>query len=281
LKTLGYYNGKIGELDAMSIPMNDRSHWFGDGVYDAAPSRNYHVFALEEHIDRFFDSAALLDIVMPVTKEELRQLLDKLVHKLDTGDLFVYFQVTRGTGLRNHAFTPGPGNLWVMLFPSSWNEGEKPIDVITEEDKRFYFCNIKTLNLIPSVLAAEHAKRQGCEETIFYRHDGRVTECAHSNCHILKDGKLITAPADELILPGIARAHLIRKCKELGIGVSETPYYKEALFTADEVLVTSSSNFCLRVAHIDGQAVGGRAPELYERLRQSLVAEFLHATSDN
>ena len=79
MKTLGYYNGKYGELSEMSVPMNDRVCWFGDGVYDAGPARNYKIFALEEHIDRFFNSAGLLKIQMPVTKQELRDLLYDLV----------------------------------------------------------------------------------------------------------------------------------------------------------------------------------------------------------
>ena len=242
MKTLGYYNGKYDELENMSIPMNDRSHWFGDGVYDAGPSRNYHIFAIDDHIERFFNSASLLDINMPVTKQELKDLLNDLVKKMDTGNLFVYYQVTRGTGIRNHVFTEGKGNLWVMLYPSEINDGSKPVQVITEPDMRF------------------------------------LTECAHSNCHIIKDGKLFTAPTDELILPGIARAHLIKKCKELGIAVSETPYYLNDLMNAEEVLVTSSSNLCVRVDHIDGKPVGGKQPELFEKMRKAVLDEFMEAT---
>ena len=274
MKTLGYYNGKYGELDEMMIPMNDRVCWFGDGVYDAGPCRNYKIFAIDEHIDRFFNSAGLLDIKMPVTKKELKELLEDLVTKMDTGNLFVYYQVTRGTGIRNHAFTEGAGNLWVMLKPAEISDGIEPIKLITMEDTRFLHCNIKTLNLIPSVMASEKAKEAGCQETIFYRKGGRVTECAHSNCHILKDGKLYTAPTDNLILPGIARAHLIRMCKKLEIPVSETPYYLEDVFQADEIIVTSSSNLCLHACELDGKPVGGKAPELLEKIRIGLLEEF-------
>lgn len=278
MKTLGYYNGKYGELDEMMIPMNDRVCWFGDGVYDAGPCRNYKIFAIDEHIDRFFNSAGLLDIKMPVTKKELKELLEDLVTKMDTGNLFVYYQVTRGTGIRNHAFTEGAGNLWVMLKPAEISDGIEPIKLITMEDTRFLHCNIKTLNLIPSVMASEKAKEAGCQETIFYRKGGRVTECAHSNCHILKDGKLYTAPTDNLILPGIARAHLIRMCKKLEIPVSETPYYLEDVFQADEIIVTSSSNLCLHACELDGKPVGGKAPELLEKIRIGLLEEFWAAT---
>lgn len=278
MKTLGYYNGKYGELDEMCIPMNDRVCWFGDGVYDAGPSRNYKIFAIDEHIDRFFNSAGLLDIEMPVTKEELKELLQEMVNKMDTGNLFVYYQVTRGTGVRNHAYTKGPGNLWIMLKPAEIQDGIEPIKLITVEDTRFLHCNIKTLNLIPSCVATEKAKKAGCQEAVFYRPGGRVTECAHSNVHIIKDGKLVTAPTDNLILPGIARAHLIRMCKQLGIPVSETPYTLKDLFEAEEVLVTSSSNLCLHACEIDGKPVGGKNPELLEKIRVALIGEFREAT---
>ena len=127
MKTLGYYNGKYGELDEMSIPMNDRVCWFGDGVYDAGPARNGKIFAIDEHIDRFFNSAGLLDIVMPVTKPELKQLLQEMVDKMDDTELFVYYQVTRGTGIRNHAYTEGAGNLWIMIIPQVIGDCKEPI----------------------------------------------------------------------------------------------------------------------------------------------------------
>ncbi|MCD7743960.1 MAG: aminotransferase class IV [Lachnospiraceae bacterium] len=280
MKTLGYYNGKYGELDEMSIPMNDRVCWFGDGVYDAGPCRNYHIFALDEHIDRFFNSAGLLKIQMPVTKAELKALLEDLVLKMDSGNLFVYFQVTRGTGLRNHVFTDGPGNLWVSLTHADIPDGKTPIKLITTEDTRFYHCNIKTLNLIPSVMAAERAKEAGCQESVFYRPGGRVTECAHSNVHIIQDGMLRTAPTDNLILPGIARAHLIRMCKKLGIPVNETAFTLDDLYQAEEVIVTSSSNLCLYANEIDGKPVGGRQPEMLETIRAALMQEFEEATQE-
>ncbi|MCD7716893.1 MAG: aminotransferase class IV [Lachnospiraceae bacterium] len=278
MKTLGYYNGKYGELEDMSIPMNDRVCWFGDGVYDAGPCRNYHIFALDEHIDRFFNSAGLLKIQIPVSKQELKDLLNDLVKKMDSGNLFVYYQVTRGTGIRNHVFTEGAGNLWVSLTEAEISDGIEPIRLITTEDTRFFHCNIKTLNLIPSVMASQRAKEAGCQESVFYRPGGRVTECAHSNVHIIQDGMLRTAPTDNLILPGIARAHLIRACKQLGIPVNETAFTLDELYSAEEVLVTSSSNLCLHANEIDGKPVGGKQPELLEKIRSYLLEEFYEAT---
>jgi D-alanine transaminase len=274
MKELGYYNGKVGELSKMTVPMNDRASWFGDGVYDAGPCRNYHIFALDEHVDRFFRNADALKIVMPVSKEELKDLLSRLVQKMDTGNLFVYYQVTRGTGTRKHTFTEGKGNLWITLTPAEISDGHTPIQLVTTEDTRFFHCDIKTLNLIPSVMASQKATEAGCAEAVFYRPGGRVTECAHSNIHILKNGILYTAPTDHLILPGIARAHLLRACSALDIPFREQAFSLQELFEADEVIVTSSSNLCLRADQIDGIRVGGKDYALYNRLREYLLNEF-------
>ncbi len=280
MKTLGYYNGKFDELENMSIPMNDRVCYFGDGVYDATCSRNYKIFALDEHIDRIYNSAALLDIEVAQTKEEMKEILKEMVAKMDTGNNFVYWQLTRGgTGIRNHVFpTDGSkANLWIMIFAKEIADVNKKVNLITMEDTRFLHCNIKTLNLIPAVMTSEKAKKSGCSEAVLHRGE-RVTECLHSNIHIIKDGKLITAPTDHLILPGIARAHLIKACKKLYVAVDETPFTVEEMMNADEVIVTSSSQLCIAVGEIDGKKVGGKAPEILEKLKAEVVREFMAET---
>ena len=159
MKTLGYYNGKFDELDQMTVPMNDRASYFGDGVYDATYSRNYKIFALEEHIDRFFRSAEFMGIKIEQTKEELASILNEMLDKMDDGNQFVYFQVTRGTAMRNHAFPDeAKSNLWITMVPRNIQDTYKKVRLVTMEDKRFLYCNIKTINLLPAVLAAQKAK---------------------------------------------------------------------------------------------------------------------------
>ncbi len=279
MKNLGYYNGKFGEIEDMAVPMNDRVSFFGDGVYDATYSRNYKIFALDEHIDRFFNSAALLKIDLGMSKPEMKDILNEMVSKMDSGNLFVYWQATRGTGMRNHAF-PSDGskaNFWITLTPKDIVDTYEKIKLTTMEDTRFFHCNIKTLNLIPSVMASQRAKELGCDETVFHRGD-RVTECAHSNVSILKDGIFRTAPTDHLILPGIARAHLIKACKKLGIGVDEYPFTLEELFDADEIIVSSSGSLCLAANEIDGKKVGGKAGKLLKAIQDEVLDEFMKET---
>ncbi len=277
-KTLGYYNGKYDELENMSIPMLDRACYFGDGVYDATYSANHKIYMPDEHLDRFFNSAGLVGIKIPYTKAELKELLAEMVCKVECGEQFVYWQVTRGTALRNHAYPDTPANLWIMLKPSNIQDTYQKVRLITLEDTRFFHCNIKTLNLLPSVMYAQKTKEAGCFESVLHRH-GRVTECAHSNVHIIRNGVFTTAPTDHLILPGIARYNLIRFCKKLGIPVDETEYTVDDLMKADEVIVSSSGSFCIAACEVDGKPVGGKAPEILRTLQDALVADFKAATA--
>jgi D-alanine transaminase len=279
MENLGYYNGKFGLLEEMTVPMLDRVCYFGDGVYDATYSRNHNIFALDEHIERFYNSAGLLGIKIPYSKEQVKEILKDMVSKVDSGEQFVYWQITRGTGMRNHAF-PGdevPANLWIMLKPLNIKDMSKKLKLITLEDTRFLHCNIKTLNLLPSVMASQKTEEAGCQESVLHRGD-RVTECAHSNVSIIKDGILKTAPTDNLILPGIARAHLIKMCNSFNIPVDETAFNLKELMEADEVIVTSSGQFCMATCEIDGKPVGGKAPELVKKLQDALLNEFLEET---
>lgn len=278
MKNLGYYNGTIGLIEEMKIPMTDRVCFFGDGVYDATYARNHKIFAIEDHLDRFYNSAGFLKIEIPMEREELKATLEEMVNKVDDGEQFVYWQVTRGNkGLRNHAFLEGKASLWITIEPRKIVDIHKKVKLITMEDIRFLICNIKTLNLIPSVMAAEATKEAGCDECIFHR-NGRVTECAHSNVSIIKDGKFITAPTDRLILPGISRKHILQFCREFDIPVLEQPYTIDDLMNADEVVVTSSGQLCLQAIEVDGKPVGGKAPEILEKLQNAYLEKFIRET---
>lgn len=279
MENLGYYNGRYDLLENMTVPMNDRACYFGDGIFEVAYCRNYKIYSLEEHMDRMYESADILGIVIPHTKEEFSNIIKGLVTKLDSHEQLVYWQVSRGTGFRNHAPSKDMrANVWITLRPMKIKDIYTPMTLISLEDTRFYHCNMKTLNLIPTVLASDKAEKAGADEAVFHR-SGRVTECAHSNISIiLDDGSVKTAPADNLILAGVARAHLIKTCREFGITVREEPYTLDELKAAAEVVVTSSGTLCRPVSHVDGEAVGGRAPELLRKLQDALMQDYLDKT---
>jgi len=275
MKNIGYYNGKSGLIEDMTIPMNDRACYFGDGVYEATCAKNRVVYLADEHIDRLFNNCGLVDIQPPCTKTELKKLLFDLLAQVDDGDCFVYWQVSRATAKRNHLYPAGiPSNLYITIVPQPLVDLDKKIKLITMEDTRFLHCNIKTLNLLPSVLYSQRAEEAGCQECVLHR-GGRVTECAHSNVSILKNGKFRTAPTDCHILPGIARAHIIKACKKLEIPVDETPFTLQELREADEIIVSSSSKFCLSGCELDGKPAGGKAADLLAAIQRDVLAEFM------
>ena len=273
MERVGYYNGEIGAPEELKVPFLDRVTFYGDGVYDATMARDGVILYLEDHLDRFFNSMRIMRFTPNFTRESLTQELRRVLAQADPGDYFLYWQVTRGTAPRRHEFPEVEPNLWIMAFPMSFADLSSTLDAVSFEDKRFSYCNVKTVNLLPNVLAAQNAADHGGQEAVFVR-DGYVTESAHSNIHILKDGVFITHPADEHILPGIARKHLIAMCGQLGIPVEERLYTLEELMEADEVIISASSNFGTRVAHVDGKPVGGKDPETYGRLRDALQSEF-------
>ena len=153
MQNLGYYNGNIGTLDELTVPFNDRVNYFGDGVYEATFTRNHKVFALEEHIDRFYRSAAMVDIKIPMEKAEMAALIRDLVNRVDDPEQQVYFQITRGTQPRNHTYPEDMvGNFWVVLKPMAIKNIGMEVKAILREDIRFHQCHIKTLNLLPAVM---------------------------------------------------------------------------------------------------------------------------------
>ena len=278
MKNVAYYNGRIAPLEELMIPANDRAVYFGDGVYDATYAVGRVIFAVDEHIERFMNSCRMLMIDPQITREELKKTLYMLVDLADDDDTCIYWQASRATAPRAHVFPEEPKtNLLVTVRPFKLADTTKRMKLITTEDNRYYLCNIKTINLLPNVLASEKAKRAGCNEAVFIR-DGYVTECSHCNISILKNGVFKTAPLNNLILPGITRAHIIALCKELSIPVVEEAFTKEELMDADEVIISSSSVHGAAACEIDGIAVGGKDTETFEKIRLAYRDKLLRET---
>jgi len=278
MKNLGYYNGSFDLIEHMSVSMNDRACSFGDGLYDSAYARNGIVYSLNEHIARMYRGADELGIHPPCTQEEMNRIIHDMVKKVDAVETFVYWQLSRGTMPRCHACTEElTANFWIIIQPMSIRDTYRKIRLLSREDTRFLHCHIKTLNLIPNVLAATAAKKAGLDECVFHR-NGRVTECAHSNIHFIKNNTLVTPPADNMILAGIQRGHLMTKCREFGLTVEERPFSISEMLEADEIIVTSAGSMCLSVSEIDQKPVGGKNPVLLKRLQDSLLGDFLSAT---
>lgn len=274
MQDLGYYNGEYGPLHDMKIPFNDRVCFFGDGIYEATGYEHGRIFHLEAHLQRFAASAEFMRLDLPCSPEELAELLYEMAAKVEGEPLQIYWQLTRGTVPRSHPFPTGvPANLWIMIRPTQYPDLSKRIKLTAVEDTRYLHCNIKTLNLIPNVMASQKAAEEGCAECVFHRGE-IVTECSHSNISILKDGVFRTHPDNNYILPGVAKARLIQACLSLGIPVEERAFTLAELRQADEVIVSSSTKFCLLADTFCGAPVGGRDTATAQRLQDWVLDEL-------
>ena len=276
--SIAYYNGKISRICDASVPLTDRSVFFGDGVYDAAIGRDGVIYLEDEHLDRFISNARRLDIPLRLEKDELRGLLRELVEKADEECFFLYFQLTRYGEVRKHSYREGDGsNLLITVTPQALPNPKRRLALVSYPDRRYEYCHIKTLNLLPAVLASGYAEGMGADEAVFYRSD-KVTECAHSNISILKGGRLITHPTDAHILPGITRAKMIQFCTDMGIETEERAFTRSELLRSDAALVTSSSKLCLIAKSVDGIRLHLRAKATAEALCNRFFQDFLSKT---
>ncbi|MHB1151338.1 MAG: aminotransferase class IV [Eubacteriales bacterium] len=276
MNNIAYYNGKISAIDEMTIPMKDRAVYFGDGVYDVAFIKNGRIFALDEHIARFRNSCRLIEINFTMTDSELEAIFRGMLEKLEGfTDGILYWQASRGTADRDHSYPEQnvPANLLSYIKPKKLPDITKSIKLITLPDLRYSICNVKTINLIPNVMASEKAKSAGCDEAVFIR-DGRITECSHSNISIIKDGRFITAPLDCYILPGIARGHVIEICKEIGIPVELRTFTPQEMMEADEIIVSSTTTLCRAACEIDGKHVGGKANDMVRAIQNAYLKKI-------
>ncbi len=274
MENIGYYNGTFAPMDQLMIPALDRGVYFGDGVYEALRVERHRFFALKEHISRFRDSLAFLRIAFPMTDEYLAAILQEAADRVESDSQQLYFQVTRATAMRTHSFPEtGEANLLVFSRGVVLADLQEHRRVVVLPDTRWGHCNIKSLNLIPSVLAAQAAKERGCSEAVFHR-DGVVSECSSSNLLLLKNGVLRTAPANERILPGVTRAHFLMLAREIGVPVDETAFTLEQMMDADELLITSTSAHGLPVGFVDDKPVCGRDEALLRKLQKAYCEFF-------
>ena len=269
-----YYNGTFGETDEIRIPLSDRAIYFGDGIYDAAIGYHGRIFLADEHIKRFLGNARRISIPSPPSYVQMSNLLNEVVRKADIEEFFLYFQISRSSKARTHsALNSEKFNILITVSDIEVKESERLIALISEEDRRHLNCDIKSLNLLPAVMASTHAESMGCDEAVFHRGQ-TVTECAHSNIAIITSGVLYTHPLSNLILPGITRARLLYACEKLTIPYRERSFTIDELYSADEILVTSTSKLCRRAGSINGISAGGKDPLIANALCHFLYNEY-------
>lgn len=260
MKALGLVNGELIDMNENVVPMEDRGHQFGDGVYEVVKVYNGRCFALLEHLDRLHFSLRALRIPVIYTVEELIEFHELLIEKSGITDGSIYMQITRGVAPRTHHFPDlVVPRLTMSIRPSGVRNNElweKGVKVIMIPDERWLRCDIKSLNLLGNILGKQQAKEAGCYEGVMVRGE-EVTEGTSSNFYVVKDDVIWTHPASNLILKGITRTIVIEKiAKQLGIPVLEKAFGVKFIKGAAETFLSGTSTEIMPVTRINGTLIG-------------------------
>ncbi len=272
----GFFNGQFIPLESASVNLEDRGYQFGDGIYEVTRVYNGKCFALDRHLARCRRSMRELRIPITYMDEELTAIHYDLIAKSGIKDGTIYFQFTRGTAKRTHAFPDQVvPNLSMTIHESTPNRQwqEHGIECLLFEDLRWLRCDIKSLNLLGSVLAKQAAHDKGLQGAIQFRKDTNlITEGSSSNFFIVKDGLIWTQPTDHLILKGVTRSILFEEIiPQLGYTVVEKAFTPEFALSAEETFVTSTSLEVTPVIAIDGHTIGNGTPG---KITQSLLESY-------
>jgi D-alanine transaminase len=269
LSRIAYVNGRYLPHAAASVHVEDRGYQFADGVYEVCEVRGGRLVDERRHMARLTRSLGELRIPLPMPLGALGVVLRETVRRNRVRDGIVYLQVSRGVARRDHAFPAAGTRPSVVVtarnHDSVKNEkaAEQGIAVITVPDNRWDRVDIKSVGLLPNVLAKQAAREAGAKEAWFVDKQGYVTEGSSTNAWIVtRDGKVVTRPADHGILRGITRTVVFDVIAEQGLELEERPFTVEEAHRAREAFVTSASNIVMPVVAIDGQPVGNGAPGL-------------------
>ncbi len=276
MSRIAYVNGRYLPMRAAKVHIEDRGYQFGDGVYEVCEVRGGRLIDERRHLARLQRSLDALRIRMPMSLRALGTVLREVIARNRIGYGVVYLQITRGIARRDHAFPPPelPPSLVVTARPLNTTRSEalaaKGIAVISVPDNRWGRVDIKTIGLLPNVLARQAAIDQGARDAWFVDRDGAVTEAASANAWIVTPaGKVVTRPAGHAILRGITRTVLFDVIKGQGLAGEERAFTLEEAYAAREAFVTAATQIVLPVVRIDGRIIGdGRPGPVAKALRR-------------
>ncbi len=255
-----YLNGQYLPLNEAKISVLDRGFLFGDGIYEVIPSYSGHLFHFSEHMERLENSLSSIRLVNPYDRAQWLEILTPL---LDTSrDQSIYLQITRGVdSKRDHTF-PEKTSPTVFVMCSNivpFAKLDSGVKAISVDDSRWELCNVKATTLLANILLRQQAVEKGCAEAILVK-DGYVTEGTASNIFAVIDGILITPPQGHEILPGITRNVILDIAKKNNIPYSEDIISLDALQTASEIWLTSSTREIIPVVQLDNEIIADGKP---------------------
>lgn len=275
-----YVNGRYVRHADAAVHIEDRGFVFADAVYEVCQVRERCIVDLSRHLDRLDRSLGEIRIRPPMPRAALVGIMREVLRRNRVADGMVYLQVTRGVARRDHVF-PSPEiraslvvtakSLDPAVSAAKYGAG---IKAVTVPDNRWGRVDIKTVGLLPNVLARQQAKEAGAQEAIFVDAEGNVTEGGATNLWIVdRAGTLVTRPADHAILRGITRTTLMDVAAKLGVLVEERCFSVAEMLEAREVFVTGATTICLPVVSIDGKTIANGHPGMTaQKIRDAFFA---------
>lgn len=254
-----YFNGRFTTTDERVLGVEDRGFQFGDAIYEVFKFLGRRPVLLADHQRRMERGLRTLEIPSPWKADEFATVIEELIARTKFDDGIVYVQVSRGESTRAH-FWPDESTPTAVAYTRAFRfpdaaKKERGIKVITGEDNRWTFCNMKSVNLLGNAIAKKAAQRAGADEAILLA-EGFVREGASSNFFAIKNGGVITHPLDDHILPGVVRDRVIGLALAAKIRVDERPLREAELFDLDEAFTTSTTQGVMPVTEIDGRVIG-------------------------
>ncbi|MGP4105773.1 D-amino-acid transaminase [Virgibacillus sp. L01] len=266
------FNDRIMDRENV-VDIEDRGYQFGDGIYEVIGVYDGKPLMLDEHMERLERSAKEIKLNMGLI-DDLKTKLEELVSANNLEEGIIYMQVSRGAAARWHEFpkadTPTVTVAYTRAENRTNNVEDQGATAVLTEDIRWLRCDIKTLNLLPNVMAKQEAVEHGAIEAILHRGE-IVTEASASNVFIVKDGTLYTHPADNYILNGITRRKIIQLCEALNLKVNEQTYTVDELLDADEVFISATKLDVVPILKVDDHTIGNGEPG---EITKQIVQEF-------
>jgi D-alanine transaminase len=267
MSRIAYVNGRYLPMRAATVHVEDRGYQFGDGVYEVCEVRGGRLIDERRHMARLLRSLDELRIRVPMSLASLGVVLREVVARNRVSYGVLYLQITRGVARRDHAFPVPEVPPSVVVIARALNRARnetlasKGIAVFTVLDNRWGRVDIKTIGLLPNVLARQAAIEQGARDAWFVDASGNVTESASGNAWIVTQaGTVVTRPADNAILRGITRTVLFEVIKAQGLAAQERAFTLKEAYAACEAFITSASQIVMPVVKIDDRPVGNGQP---------------------
>jgi len=275
---IAYIEGSFVPLSEARIPIADRAYYYADAVYEVCATVGGKVFLFDKHLDRLEQSLRGVRISYSVDRHLLAELFERGIALAGYKETMIYLQISRGCALREKQFPTATPTL-ILTFrekPQMPSEKrERGIEVILLPDERWARCDLKTIMLLPNVLAYQKALDCGKDDAIFYDPDKRIIhEATSANVFVVQGDRIVTPELGPKILPGTVRSYVIDLARQHNIEVAECLVSVEQLLAAEEVFLTGTTTEVLAVVSVEGQTIGRGRPgsltcRLYELFKQS------------